>query len=166
MADDRSTRVHICCQSPSRAGAATPLCSAASVGRRPGLQAVKEDHVETRPSQGPQRNGAPAPAGLTCSLLPLPLASPPPLAHSSHPLTSTSWNLLPDKLLTFPDGSGSKESICNAGATRDVSSIPGSGRSPRRGHGNPLQCPCLENPMDRGAWRAAVHRVVHRVRHG
>ena len=38
--------------------------------------------------------------------------------------------------------------------------IPGLGRSPRVGHGNPLQCFCLENPTDRGAWRAAVHRVV------
>ena len=37
--------------------------------------------------------------------------------------------------------------------------IPGLGRSPRRGHGNPLQYSCLENPMDRGAWQATVHRV-------
>ena len=43
---------------------------------------------------------------------------------------------------------------------RDVSSIPGSGRSPRAGHGNALQYSCLENPMDREAWRAAVHGVA------
>ena len=43
---------------------------------------------------------------------------------------------------------------------RDVSSIPGSGRSPGVGHGNPLQYSCLENPMDRGAWWATVHRVA------
>ena len=47
----------------------------------------------------------------------------------------------------------------SAGDLRDVSSIPGSGRSPGGGHGNPLQYSCLENPMDRGAWQATVHRV-------
>ena len=39
----------------------------------------------------------------------------------------------------------------------DTDSIPGSGHSPGGGHGNPLQCSCLENPMDQGAWRATVH---------
>ena len=43
---------------------------------------------------------------------------------------------------------------------RDVGLIPGSGRSSRGGHGNPLQYSCLENPMDRGAWRATVRRVA------
>ena len=42
---------------------------------------------------------------------------------------------------------------------RTMGSIPGSGRSPGEGHGKPLQYSCLENPMDRGAWRAMVHRV-------
>ena len=51
----------------------------------------------------------------------------------------------------FPSGSDSKESACNAGDPRDVGSIPESGRSPGEGNGNPLQCSCLENPMDRGA---------------
>ena len=51
-----------------------------------------------------------------------------------------------------------KESTCSAGVARDVSSIPGSGRSPEGGHGNLLQYSCLENAMDRGAWQAAVHR--------
>ena len=46
----------------------------------------------------------------------------------------------------------------NAGVARDAGLIPGSGRSP--GNGNPLQCSCLENPMDRGAWRATVHGVT------
>ena len=50
-----------------------------------------------------------------------------------------------------------KESACNAG---DPGSIPGLGRSPGEGNGNPLQCSCLENSMDRGAWRAAVHRIT------
>ena len=48
----------------------------------------------------------------------------------------------------------------NAGDTGDEDSIPGSGRSPGGGHSNPLQYPCLENLMDRGAWWATVHRVA------
>ena len=43
---------------------------------------------------------------------------------------------------------------------RDASSIPGSGESPKGGHGNPLQYSRLKNPMDRGAWQATVHRVT------
>ena len=46
----------------------------------------------------------------------------------------------------------------SAGDLTDVGLIPGSGRSPGGGHGNPLQYTCLENPMDRGAWWASVHR--------
>ena len=53
-----------------------------------------------------------------------------------------------------------KNPPANAGDIRDSGSIPGFGRSPREGHGNPLQYSCLENPMDRGAWQAAVHRVT------
>ena len=48
----------------------------------------------------------------------------------------------------------------NTGDIRDLSSIPGSKRSPRGGNGNPLQYSSLENPMDREAWRATVHRVA------
>ena len=48
----------------------------------------------------------------------------------------------------------------NAGDIRDLGSVPGSGRSPGGGHGNPLQYSCLENPMDRGAPWATVHRVA------
>ena len=48
----------------------------------------------------------------------------------------------------------------NAGDTEDVGSIPGSGRSPGGGNGNPLQYSCLENFMDRGAWQATVHWVT------
>ena len=58
---------------------------------------------------------------------------------------------------SFPGGSDSKESACNAG---DPGSIPGLGTSPGEGNGNPFQYPCLENPMDRGAWRAVVHGVA------
>ena len=56
-------------------------------------------------------------------------------------------------------GSDGKESACSAG---DQGSIPGSGRSPGEGNGNPLQYSCLENPMDRGAWWALVHGVTVR----
>ena len=48
----------------------------------------------------------------------------------------------------------------NAGNVRGEGSIPGSERSSGGGRGNPLQCACLENPMDRGAWQAMVHRVA------
>ena len=63
--------------------------------------------------------------------------------------------------LGFPHSSVGKESACNA---RDPSSIPGSGRSPGGGNGNPLQYFCLENPTDRGAWWGTVHGVA-RVGH-
>ena len=59
--------------------------------------------------------------------------------------------------LGFPGGSEDKASACNAG---DPGSIPGLGRSPGEGNGNPLQYSCLDNPMDRGAWRATVHEVA------
>ena len=54
----------------------------------------------------------------------------------------------------FPEGSAGKESACNTG---DASLIPGSGRSPGEGNGNPLQNSCLGNPTDRGAWWATIH---------
>ena len=53
-----------------------------------------------------------------------------------------------------------KESAYSEGDAGDVGSIPGSGRSPGGGHGNPLQYSCLENLMDRGGWQATVHRVT------
>ena len=56
----------------------------------------------------------------------------------------------------FPGGSDGEDSADNAG---DPGWIPGAGRSPGGGHGNPLQYSCLENPLDRGAWRATVHGV-------
>ena len=57
----------------------------------------------------------------------------------------------------FPGGSEGKASTYNV---RDLDSIPGSGRSPGEGNGNPLQYSCLENPMDGGAWCATVHGVA------
>ena len=53
-----------------------------------------------------------------------------------------------------------KSMPANAGDFRDAGSIPGSGRSPGGGHGNPFQYSCLENPMDRGTWWATVHEVA------
>ena len=60
-------------------------------------------------------------------------------------------------VLGFPCSSVSNESACSAG---DLGSIPGLGRSPGEGNGNPLQYPCLENLMDRGTWWTAVHEVA------
>ena len=59
--------------------------------------------------------------------------------------------------LGFPGGSEVKASSWNVG---DLGSIPGSGRSPGEGNGNPLQYSCLENPLDGGAWWATVHGVA------
>ena len=56
----------------------------------------------------------------------------------------------------FPGSSVGKESACSA---RDLGSIPWFGQSPGEGNGKPLQYPCLKNPMDRGAWWAAVHGI-------
>ena len=60
--------------------------------------------------------------------------------------------------LGFPGGSDDKESACNAGGP---GSIPGLGRSPGVGNGNPLQYSCLGNPMKRGAWRGTVHGLAN-----
>ena len=68
--------------------------------------------------------------------------------------TDNFLNILSYVQMGFPGGSEGKETACNA---RDLGSIPGSGRSPGGGKGSPLQYSCLENPMDRGAWRATVH---------
>jgi len=57
----------------------------------------------------------------------------------------------------FPGGSDGKEYACNAG---DLDSIPGSGRSPGEGNGNPLQYFCLEDSMDRGVWWATVYGIT------
>ena len=58
----------------------------------------------------------------------------------------------------FPGGSVAKESACNVG---NVGLIPGSGKSPGKGYGNPFQYSCLENPKDRGAWWDTVHGVAN-----
>ena len=63
----------------------------------------------------------------------------------------------------FPGGlvvKEKKKSVANAGDVRDAGLIPGLGRFPGDGHGNPLQYPCLENSMDKGAWWVIVHGVI------
>ena len=65
------------------------------------------------------------------------------------------------KQLGFPGGSDGKESACSAG---DLSSVPGSGRSPGAGNGNPLQYACLRNPMNRGASSPWSHKSQTRRR--
>ena len=60
----------------------------------------------------------------------------------------------------FPDGSAGKDSAYSARDTGDANSISGLGRSPLGGDDNSLQYPCLENPMNRGAWVATVKRVL------
>ena len=59
--------------------------------------------------------------------------------------------------LGFSGGAVIKNSPADVGDTRDMCSVPGSGRAPGEGNDNPLQYSCLENSMDRGAWRATVH---------
>ena len=85
-------------------------------------------------------------------------------AHSFNVLQSCWGNIwiMSTEALGFPGGSDGKESTCNAG---DLGSIPGLGRSPGGGHGNPLQYSCLENPMDRAAWWALQSMGLQRVRH-
>ena len=75
------------------------------------------------------------------------------MAHSMWEI----FMLISPWLLGFPGGSDGKESTCNAG---DLGSIPGLGRTPGGGNGNPLQYSCLENPMDRGTWQTIVHWFI------
>ena len=63
-------------------------------------------------------------------------------------------------MVGFPGGSVVKNPPVNAGDTGDAGLIPGLGRSPVGGNGNPFQNSCLENAMDRGAWKATVQRVT------
>ena len=75
-----------------------------------------------------------------------------------HLLFATGSSLLVNVLLRgLPGWLSGKEPACSAG---DAGLIPGTGRSPGGGHGNPLQYSCLENPRDRAAWQATVHGVA------
>ena len=84
------------------------------------------------------------------------------LAHAHPPMVESSpcpkhWVEWGDCGKGFFGGSDGKESAC---IVKDVGSIPGSGRFPGEGNGNPLQYSCRKNPMDRGAWWATVHGVA------
>ena len=71
------------------------------------------------------------------------------------------WSPLLQNSLGLPSGASGKTLTASEGDVRDAGSIPGSERSPGGGHGNPLLYSCLENPTDRGAWRALGHWVAH-----
>ena len=76
-------------------------------------------------------------------------------------LASLKHNLVNSiKILGFPGSIVVKNLPANAGDARDSGLIPGLGKSPRGGNGNPLQYSCLENSLDRGAWQAAAHGVA------
>ena len=77
-----------------------------------------------------------------------------PLLRATSFFSNYSFDKLHLNSCGFPGGSVSKQSACNAG---DLGLIPGLGRSPGEGNGNPLQYSCMENSMDRGTWWAAVH---------
>ena len=72
------------------------------------------------------------------------------------------FNKKVNDILDFPGGSDGKASVYNAG---DLGSIPGLGRCPGEGNGNPLQYSCLENPTDGGAWCRLLSMGLQRVRH-
>ena len=82
---------------------------------------------------------------------------PPPFAilkgsaqkHSSKPLGGS-----------FPNGTSGKEPSASAEDIKDLGLTPGSERSPGGGYGNPLQYPCLENPMDRGVWEVSIYKTL------
>ena len=112
-------------------------------------------------AQGPGHHDSLLSGSLSLSLALLAAKISPAQAVSVPPQpTVAKRSFLPGAVLRlkgFPGGSNGKKSACNAG---DPGSILGSGRSPGRGCGNPLQYSCLENTMDRGAWRATVHEVA------
>ena len=76
--------------------------------------------------------------------------------QTSFAYDTNNFELMPASKLTL----GVKNPTADAGDLREVGLMPGLGRSPGGGHGNPLQNACLEKPMDRGAWRATVHGVT------
>ena len=83
--------------------------------------------------------------------------------HTSPCRYATGWALR-ERVVSFLGSSVVKNPPANAGDTGNVGLIPGSGRFPEGGHGNPLQYSCLENLTDKGAWQAIVHGL-QRVEH-
>ena len=92
-----------------------------------------------------------SPDKLFCSCVPVHPGSP--------PLVLSRW--LPSaKIIGFPGGATGKEPTCQRRRRKKCGFSPWVGKIPCRGHGNPLQYSCLENPTDRGAWWATAHRVA------
>ena len=85
------------------------------------------------------------------------LTSDPPVLPSGRIFQNQAETLFRSALQSFPGGSEVKSRLADAG---DACSIPGSGRSPGGGNGNPLQYSCLGNPMDGGAWRVTIYGVT------
>ena len=109
-----------------------------------------------RPLQPPRQPKRP-PRSVPGALFPKSGANGwPPEAKASCGSPFPAMLLAASPFMNFPGGSEGKASACNVG---DLGSIPGLGRLPGEGNGNPLQNSCLENPMDRGAWWATVHGV-------
>ena len=104
------------------------------------------DDVQYSPWNSPGKN-----TGMGCHAL---LQGIFPTQGSNPGLPHCRW------ILYLLSHQGSPYPPANAGDIRDTGLIPGLGRSPGEGHDNPLQYSCLENPMDRGAWRATVHWVT------
>ena len=77
-----------------------------------------------------------------------------------HTHTHTPFGVHCSQWVGFPSGSVVENLLACEGGAKDTGSIPGSGRSPGGRNGNPLQCSCLDNSMDRGSWRAIVHEVA------
>ena len=82
------------------------------------------------------------------------------MLHRAIQFCETFSNILNDQKWASQVALVVKNLPATAGDIRDMGSSPGSGRCPGGGHGNPLQCSCLENPVDRGAWQAMVHGVA------
>ena len=80
------------------------------------------------------------------------------ISQSGNEVSEDIYILIYDTLL--PDGASGKEPTCQWRRHKRCGLIPGWGRSPGGGHGNPLQCSCLENPMDEEARQATVHRAA------
>ena len=112
-------------------------------GRTPGVE-DRRPTCNTRPQEGPTLHPE----------APTSLGRPHLLGETPPPVTAAAQNPVRGECCS---GSYSRKPVCNAG---NQGSILGSGRFPGGGHGNPLQYSCLENPMDREAWWATVHRVA------
>ena len=98
--------------------------------------------------------------GITMLLVPAPYSGPTSVQHPlSHNFRNFILHFFSEFLLVY-NGSVVMNLPGDAGATGDMGLIPGLGRSPRGGNGNPLQDSCLDNPMDRRAWRATIQRVT------